>query len=70
MGPIRDLRCPEGSRKLKFPDYVTLAQDGGKVVSLTLRPLLYPQENSVINLHVIISQTLHAAIRLNMRVEN
>jgi len=29
---------PEGSRKLKLPDLVTTAQDGGKVVSLTLRP--------------------------------
>ena len=26
---------PEGSRNLKFPDFVTKAQDGGKVVSLT-----------------------------------
>jgi len=26
---------PEGSRKLRFPDYMTMAQDGGKVVSLT-----------------------------------
>jgi len=26
---------PEGSRKLKFPDFMTVAQDGGKVVSLT-----------------------------------
>ena len=24
---------PEGSRKLRFPDYMTTAQDGGKVVS-------------------------------------
>ena len=23
----------EGSRKLRFPDYMTMAQDGGKVVS-------------------------------------
>ena len=23
---------PEGSRKLRFPDYMTTAQDGGKVV--------------------------------------
>jgi len=29
--------------KLRFPDYMTKAQDGGKVVSLTHRPLL-PQE--------------------------
>jgi len=27
--------CPEGSRKLRFPDYVTMAQDGVKVVSLS-----------------------------------
>ena len=33
-------RCPEGSRKLRFPDYVKMAQDGGKIVSLTHRPLL------------------------------
>ena len=26
---------PEGSRKLRFPDLMTTAQDGGKVVSLT-----------------------------------
>jgi len=41
--PITGPRCPEGSRKLGFPDYVIIAQDGGKVVSLTHRPLL-PQE--------------------------
>jgi len=34
---------PEGSRKLRFPDYMTTAQDDGKVVSLT-HWLLYPQE--------------------------
>jgi hypothetical protein len=34
---------PEGSRKLKFPDFMTTAQDGGKFVSLTHRPPL-PQE--------------------------
>ena len=26
--------------KLRFPDFVTTAQDGGKVVSLTYRPSL------------------------------
>jgi len=36
-------RCSEGSRKLRFPDYVTMAQDGGKDVSLTHRPLLPPR---------------------------
>jgi len=34
---------PEGSRKLRFPDFMTTAQDGGKFVSLTYRPPL-PQE--------------------------
>jgi hypothetical protein len=33
---------PEGSRKLRFPDFVTTAQDGGKVVNLTHRPPLTP----------------------------
>jgi len=32
----------DGSRKLRFPDYMTTAQDGGKVVSLKHRPLLPP----------------------------
>jgi hypothetical protein len=33
---------PEGSRKLRFPDYMTAAQDGGKVVSFTYRLPLPP----------------------------
>jgi len=32
---------PEGSRKLRFPDFMTMAQDGGKV-SLMHRPPLPP----------------------------
>jgi len=40
ISPITGPRCPEGSRKLRFPDYVTMAQDGGKVVSLMHWPLL------------------------------
>jgi hypothetical protein len=34
--------APEGSRKLRFPDFMTTAQDGGKVVSLTHWPPLLP----------------------------
>ena len=41
--PLQAQNGPEGSRKLRFPDFVTTAQDGGKVVSLTHRPLLPPR---------------------------
>jgi len=34
-GPITGPRFPESSRKLRFPDYVTKAQDGGKVADGT-----------------------------------
>ena len=40
--PLQARSGPEGSRKLRFPDYMTTAQDGGKVVSLKHRPLLSP----------------------------
>jgi len=33
---------PEGSRMLRFPDVMTTAQEGGKVVILTHRPPLTP----------------------------
>jgi len=33
--PLQAGSGPEGSRKLRFPDFMTMAQDGGKVVSLT-----------------------------------
>jgi hypothetical protein len=39
---LRSRSGPEGSRKLRFPDFMTTAQDGGKVVSLTHRPPLPP----------------------------
>jgi len=43
--PIIGPRCPQDSRKLTFQDYVTMAQDGDKVISFTYRPLLpTPQE--------------------------
>jgi len=32
ISPITDPRYPEGSRNLRFPDYVTMAQDGDKVL--------------------------------------
>ena len=41
--PLEALSGTEGSRKLRFPDFVTTAQDVGKIVSLTHWPPL-PQE--------------------------
>jgi len=40
--PLEARRYPEGSRNLRFSDFVTTAQDGDKVVSLTHRPPLPP----------------------------
>jgi hypothetical protein len=40
--PLQACSDPEGSRKLRFPDFLTTAQDGGEVVSLTHRPYLSP----------------------------
>jgi len=42
QSPLQSWSGPEGSRKLRFPDYATMAQNGGKVVSLTHRPPLPP----------------------------
>jgi hypothetical protein len=38
--PLQAWSGPESSRKLRFPYFMTTAQDGGKVVSLTHRPSL------------------------------
>ena len=40
--PLQVWSGPEGSRKLKFPDFMTKAQECGKIVSLMHRPLLPP----------------------------
>jgi hypothetical protein len=41
--PLQAWGGPEGCMKLRFPDFTTKAQDGGKVVSLMHLPPL-PQE--------------------------
>jgi len=43
--PLQAWSGPEGSKKLRFSDFMTTAQDGGKVVSLTHRPPL-PSANA------------------------
>jgi hypothetical protein len=40
--PLQTWSGPEGYRKLKFPDFMTTARDGGKIVSPTHRPPLPP----------------------------
>jgi hypothetical protein len=40
--PLQAWGGPEGSKKLMFPDFLTSAQNSGKVVSLTHRPHLPP----------------------------
>jgi hypothetical protein len=40
--PLQAWSGPEGSRKFRFPDYMTTTQDGGEFVSLTHRPPLPP----------------------------
>jgi hypothetical protein len=44
--PLQVWSGPEGSRKLRYPDCMTTAQDGDKVVSLTHRPPLPPRKCS------------------------
>jgi len=46
--PLQTWSGPEGSRKLRFPDFMTTAQDGGKFVNLTHRPPLPPGGDSLI----------------------
>jgi len=38
--PLQAWSGPEGFRKLRFPDFMTTAQGGGKVVSHKPRPYL------------------------------
>jgi len=41
--PLQAWTGPEGSRKLRPPDFMTMAQDGGSLSAL-LTGRLYPQE--------------------------
>jgi len=40
--PLQAWSGPEGSRKLRFPDFMTTVQEVGKVVSFTHRPHSLP----------------------------
>ena len=61
--PLQAWSGPEGSRKLRLPDFKTTAQDGGKIVSLTHRPPLPPGNASVTHVCYRLSRPLgHSAI--------
>jgi len=40
--PLQAWKGPDGSRKLRFPDFMTTEQDSGKIVSPMHRPPLPP----------------------------
>ena len=52
--PLQAWSGPEGSRKLRFPDFMTTAQDGGKVVSLSTLTTVLPRSPIIIIIIIII----------------
>ena len=61
--PLQAWSGPEGSRKLRFPDFMTTAQDGGKVVSLTHRSPLPPRKYTWYSFLLEAESTSRAIVR-------
>ena len=69
--PLQAWSGPEGSRKLRFPDFLTTAQDGGKVVSLTHRPPLPPGNTPGTHFYYRLSRPqVHSATGRIMSLKN
>jgi hypothetical protein len=51
--PLQAWGGPDGARKIRFPDYMTMVQDGGKFVTLTYR-LPLPQEMLLVLISLIV----------------
>jgi hypothetical protein len=69
--PLQAWSGPEGSRKLRFPDFMTTAQDGGKVVSPTHRPHVPPGNSHGTHFCSRLSRPQgHSAIRRIMSMRN
>ena len=69
--PLQAWSDPEGFRKLRFPDFMTTAQEGGKVVNLTHRPHLPPGNSPGTHFCLRLSRPQgHSAIGRIMSMKN
>ena len=69
--PLQAWGGPEGSRKLRFPDFMTTAQNGGKVFSPTHRPPLPPGNTPGTHFYWRLSRSQgHSAIGKIMSMKN
>jgi hypothetical protein len=68
--PLQAWTGPQGSMKLRFPDIMTTAQDGGKVVSLTHQPPLPPGNTRGSHIREVSRPQGHSATGRIMSLKN